>query len=164
MAASRKYDLNPQFEWAGGGFISNSTDLARWVRALYQGHLFSPETFAELVRGVDTPRGGGYSTVEDLLRFADALQENKLLNAHYTALLTTGKIGTPDSTYAYGFLDHKINETRCFGHSGGAPGMNGDLEICPKLGYLGIRTSELCAGNLFNHLDHRSTPYLKYVA
>lgn len=83
-----------------------------------------------------TSAGGGYSTVEDLVKFANALQENKLLNPHYTELLTTGKPGTPDNTYAYGFDDHKINGTRCFGHGGGAPGMNGALEICPGAGYV----------------------------
>jgi D-alanyl-D-alanine carboxypeptidase len=83
-----------------------------------------------------TSAGGGYSTVEDLVKFADALQENKLLNAHYTELLTTGKAGTPDNTYAYGFEDRKISGTRCFGHGGGAPGMNGGLEICPANGYV----------------------------
>ncbi|MGA8621225.1 MAG: hypothetical protein WB660_22210, partial [Candidatus Sulfotelmatobacter sp.] len=35
-----------------------------------------------------------------------------------------------------GFGDHKIDSTRCFGHNGGAPGMNGDLEICPGPGYV----------------------------
>lgn len=83
-----------------------------------------------------TSAGGGYSTVEDLAKFANALQENKLLNAHYTELLTTGKPGTPDNTYAYGFEDRKISGTRCFGHGGGAPGMNGGLEICPANGYV----------------------------
>ena len=83
-----------------------------------------------------TSAGGGYSTVEDLARFADALQGDKLLNAHSTELLTTGKPGTPDSGYAYGFADHMINGTRCFGHGGGAPGMNGALEICPGPGYV----------------------------
>lgn len=83
-----------------------------------------------------TSAGGGYSTVEDLLRFANALQENKLLNNHYTELLTAGKPGTPDRSYAYGFGDRQINGARCFGHSGGAPGMNGDLEICPGPGYV----------------------------
>ncbi len=81
-----------------------------------------------------TSAGGGYSTVEDLVKFASALQQNKLLNSHYTELLTTGKPGTPDNTYAFGFGDHKINGTRCFGHGGGAPGMNGALEICPGPG------------------------------
>jgi D-alanyl-D-alanine carboxypeptidase len=60
MAQHETYDFNPQFEWAGGGFISNSEDLARWVKILYQGHLFTDQTFAELVKGVDTPRGYKY--------------------------------------------------------------------------------------------------------
>jgi CubicO group peptidase (beta-lactamase class C family) len=82
-----------------------------------------------------TSAGGGYSTVEDLLKFANALQENKLLNAQYTELLTTGKVATAaNRLYAYGFADQTINGTRCFGHGGGAPGMNGDLEICPSAG------------------------------
>lgn len=80
--------------------------------------------------------GGGYSTVEDLAKFASALEANKLLNAQYTEMLTTGKPGTPDNTYAYGFQDAKINGVRCFGHGGGAPGMNGDLQICPGPGYV----------------------------
>src|SRR5664279_588577 len=83
-----------------------------------------------------TSAGGGYSTVEDMLSFANALQQNKLLNAHYTELLTTGKIDTPRGKYAYGFQNQVINGTRCFGHGGGAPGMNGDLEICPGPGYV----------------------------
>jgi D-alanyl-D-alanine carboxypeptidase len=83
-----------------------------------------------------TSAGGGYSTVEDLLRFANALQENKLLNAQFTELLTTGKPGTPDNSYAYGFGIHTSTRMRCFGHNGGAPGMNGSLEICPGSGYV----------------------------
>jgi D-alanyl-D-alanine carboxypeptidase len=60
MAEHEHYDFNPQFEWAGGGYISNSADLARWVKVLYQGRLFRPETFRELIKGVDTPRGYKY--------------------------------------------------------------------------------------------------------
>ena len=72
----------------------------------------------------------------DLLRFADALQANKLLSAQYTEMLTTGKPGTPDNSYAFGFEDHKVNGVRCFGHGGGAPGMNGMLQVCPATGYV----------------------------
>jgi hypothetical protein len=51
--------------------------------------------------------------------------------------LTTGKVDTPNgSRYAYGFQDQRFNGVRCFGHGGGAPGMNGDLEICPATGYV----------------------------
>jgi D-alanyl-D-alanine carboxypeptidase len=84
-----------------------------------------------------TSAGGGYSTVEDLLRFAKALQNHKLLDAPHTDLLTTGKVDTPmGGKYAYGFADHSIGALRCFGHGGGAPGMNGNLEICPQAGYV----------------------------
>ncbi len=85
-----------------------------------------------------TSAGGGYSTVEDLLRFANALQQNKLLDAQRTQLLTTGKVDMPGVSrrYAYGFGDGMINGTRCFGHNGGAPGMNGDLDICPGNHYV----------------------------
>lgn len=81
--------------------------------------------------------GGGYTTVGDLLRFANALQEHKLLDAHDTEMLTTGHVATPGGGhYAYGFADAIVNGSRCFGHGGGSPGMNGDLEICPEAGYV----------------------------
>lgn len=81
--------------------------------------------------------GGGYSTVQDLLKFANALQKNRLLNARYTKMLITGKVDTPGGgRYAYGLEDLTVNGTRCFGHNGGAPGMNGDLKICPGSGYV----------------------------
>jgi hypothetical protein len=71
------------------------------------------------------------------MRFANALQANKLLNAQYTELLTTGKVETPSGDkYAFGFQDQVVNGTRCFGHGGGAPGMNGELTICPGPGYV----------------------------
>ena len=84
-----------------------------------------------------TSAGGGYSTVEDLLKFAMALQTNKLLKPQYTEILTTGKVETPNGgKYAYGFQEATVNGTRCFGHGGGAPGMNGELKICPGPGYV----------------------------
>ncbi len=84
-----------------------------------------------------TSAGGGYSTVEDLLKFATALQTNKLLKPQYTEMLTTGKVDTTfGGKYAYGFQEATVNGTRCFGHGGGAPGMNGELKICPGPGYV----------------------------
>jgi len=84
-----------------------------------------------------TSAGGGYSTVEDLLRFANVLNGHKLLNEHYTDLLTTGKVeGGGGGKYAYGFNDNVRDGVRWFGHGGGAPGMNGDLKIFPQSGYV----------------------------
>jgi len=82
--------------------------------------------------------GGGYSTVGDLLRFANALQNHTLLDAAHTEMLTTAKVQMPGGglSYGFGFGTGLINGMRCFGHNGGAPGMNGDLEICPSAGYV----------------------------
>jgi CubicO group peptidase (beta-lactamase class C family) len=82
-----------------------------------------------------TSAGGGYSTVGDLLRFAVALQNHTLLDAKHTELLTTGKVDVPNrGKYAYGFSDRTFAGTRSVGHGGGAPGMNGILDICPQTG------------------------------
>jgi CubicO group peptidase (beta-lactamase class C family) len=78
-----------------------------------------------------TSAGGGYSTVGDLLRFAEALRGHKLLDARHTDLLTSVKVEAPGGgKYAYGFGVTTSNGLHCFGHNGGAPGMNGDLAIC----------------------------------
>lgn len=100
----------------------------------FGGNGLQPNTDTLPYRG--TSAGGGYSTVEDLFRFATALQTHKLLDAQHTELLTTGKVETGRGKYAFGIQDDVINGTRCFGHGGGAPGMNGALQICPGSGYV----------------------------
>jgi CubicO group peptidase (beta-lactamase class C family) len=97
---------------------------------------WAPNTDTLPYRG--TSAGGGYSTVEDLARFADALFSHKLLSPDSTDLLITGKeeLG-PGVIYAYGFEDfHDEDGNRSVGHGGGAPGMNGDLRIYPDSGYV----------------------------
>ena len=85
-----------------------------------------------------TSAGGGYSTVEDLARFAEALMRHELLSPDSTELLVAGKIESwPSAKYAYGFEDSRDAEGNGpVGHGGGAPGMNGDLRIYPKSGYV----------------------------
>jgi D-alanyl-D-alanine carboxypeptidase len=77
-----------------------------------------------------TSAGGGDSTVGDLLKFANALTAHKLLDRKHLELLTARKTGEPAGGYAYGFGTSEEDGIRCFGHGGGAPGMNGDLQIC----------------------------------
>jgi D-alanyl-D-alanine carboxypeptidase len=88
-----------------------------------------------------TSAGGGYSTVEDLARFAHALLSHKLLSAGATKLVITGNPetlpGPLGGRYAYGFEDARAADGNGWvGHGGGAPGMNGDLRIYPKSGYV----------------------------
>jgi len=99
-----------------------------------EGDIWQPNRFLLPYRG--TSAGGGYSTVGDLLQFANALRDNKLLDGYYTKMLTTGKIDMPfGGRYAYGFQDRTMNGSHCFGHGGGSPGMNGELEVCQDSDY-----------------------------
>jgi CubicO group peptidase (beta-lactamase class C family) len=107
-----------------------------------------------------TSAGGGYSTVEDFARFADALLHHRLLSPDSTELLITGKeeIG-PGAEYAYGFLAHLDAEGNGWvGHGGGAPGMNGDLRIYPASGYVVVVLANLdppVAQRVADYLDAR---------
>jgi CubicO group peptidase (beta-lactamase class C family) len=84
-----------------------------------------------------TAAGGGHTTVRDLLRFANALQNNKLLDADDTELLTTGHVAMPiGGHYGYGFEEFTLNGLRCFGHGGLGPGLDDNLKICPAAGYV----------------------------
>lgn len=102
---------------------------------------WEPNTGTLPYRG--TSAGGGYSTAGDLLKFAIALQTHKLLDEQDTEMLTTGTVASPIGMYALGFEDETINGTRCFGHGGGAPGMNGELKICPAQGYVVVVLANL---------------------
>lgn len=78
-----------------------------------------------------TAAGGGDSTVKDLLAFANALASKKLLDAKHLEILTTSKM-KPEwpMKYGYGMSLKDVRGVACFGHGGGAPGMNGELLIC----------------------------------
>jgi D-alanyl-D-alanine carboxypeptidase len=83
-----------------------------------------------------TPAGGGYSTVGDMLAFANALRDHRLLGAAGLEKLTTGGLTGPDGTFfRYDFTDETLEGRRFWGHGGGAPGMNGMLMIFPDSGY-----------------------------
>lgn len=49
--------INPQFEWTGGGLVSNTKDLALWVKNLYEGRVFSQAQLRRLVDPVDFRTG-----------------------------------------------------------------------------------------------------------
>jgi CubicO group peptidase (beta-lactamase class C family) len=90
--------------------------------------------FLHAVKG--GPAGGGFSTVEDLLAFARALQNGTLLSPAYVDTLITGKVQAfEDEKYAYLFGDRTYNGHRIVGHGGGAPGINAQLDIYIDDGY-----------------------------
>ncbi len=53
-----RFILNPQFEWAGGGFVTSGGDLARWAQALHAGPILSEGTRSRMVAGREAPELG----------------------------------------------------------------------------------------------------------
>jgi CubicO group peptidase (beta-lactamase class C family) len=85
------------------------------------------------------PAGGGFSTVEDMLKFHVALRSFKLLNREYTDLVTKGKVDAgPIGRYAYGFGDKVVDGKHIVGHNGGWPGVAANFEMYPELGYTSV--------------------------
>lgn len=52
-----KFIINPQFEWTGGGMVSNSEDLARWAKLMYEGKAFDASLVSEMLNGVPAKLG-----------------------------------------------------------------------------------------------------------
>jgi len=108
-------------------------DHAPWMEALGP---WRENTLMHSVKG--GPAGGGYSTVEDLTRFAMALTDGTLVSSETLALLTSAKsdlVTEPDGgvhSYGYGFgVGAHGDGTPYFGHTGGFPGINAVLRIYP---------------------------------
>ena len=106
-----------------------------------------------------SPAGGGYSTVGDLVRFADALTAGKLLDAEHYGLIRLGRRRGHDRRQVrHGFPGPLAGWRALFGHSGGAPGQNGMLLIYPDSGYVVATLSNgdpPQASSLAQYIGHR---------
>ena len=79
-----------------------------------------------------TSAGGGYSTVGDFFRFAEALQSGVLISKASFEQMTTPH----RNQYGFGMTIRGEGALRTFGHGGGAPGQNGELRVYPESGYV----------------------------
>ena len=79
-----------------------------------------------------TAAGGGYTTVRDLVKFATALQAGTLVSKERLAAATSPQ--NIKGWYGYGFMVSGDGRDRQYGHEGGAPGMNGILNVRPEQG------------------------------
>lgn len=94
------------------------------------------------------PAGGGYSTVDDLWAFSQALQGGKLVSAKTLDLMTSPKDDVHSPEYGYGFgLASQSPLGRKFGHGGGFPGISSLLDIHPDSGWTIIILSNYDGGS-----------------
>jgi CubicO group peptidase (beta-lactamase class C family) len=123
------------------GSLPESVDVpdraVGYMRSSPAGGAWVPNTDTLPWRG--TAAGGGYSTVGDLLRFAQALGSGTLISKATLAEATRPH----QQQYGYGFEVRGEGPLRSYGHGGGAPGMNGELRVFPQLGYVAVGLSNL---------------------
>ncbi len=103
-----------------------------------------------------SPAGGSYSTVYDLLRFAQALHSHQLLSDEFTRFLLQPRVAMGPggaASYAYGFGCHEVGGIRIVGHNGGAPGVGAQFDMYLGLGYTVVLLSNYGAGGLRNIVE-----------
>ena len=88
-----------------------------------------------------TAAGGGYTTVGDLLKFAQALQAGKLLSPAMLAQATSPQM--QEGWYGLGFITVGEGPLRRYGHGGDADGMNADFRVFPESGWVLICLSNI---------------------
>jgi CubicO group peptidase (beta-lactamase class C family) len=140
----RRHVFAPAGMTASGAF-----DLDDPVEDLAVGYYRAPEspygwrenTMINLVRGI--PAGGGYSTVGDLLRFATALQDGRLVSKASLDRLWDAPSGR---NYGAGFEVNRGAVGRAVGHSGLYWGVSTRMRIYLDRGYVAVVLANIDRG------------------
>ncbi len=118
MENTDSYELDQIVPNLAIGYMQNQAENP------YNSSKFQNNLLAHSVKG--SPAGGGYSTLDDLLKYAEALQKNQLAGTKYTNLV----LGLFQNT------ESPDKRPRGFGIAGGAPvGINAMVKTDFKSGY-----------------------------
>lgn len=127
------YEFKPSWKPAMG--YTRKPSVGGSDSSLWQAAWQEPKPGSDFV--VATPMGGGYSTVDDLARFADAIMADQLLSREMTDRVLTGYI---DAEYGgrdgYGFETRHLNGVKMAGHRGALTGSSNQVEFYPDFGYV----------------------------
>lgn len=105
---------------------------------------------------IGNPAGNAFSTAPDMVRFAQALANRRLLSPTYADLMTSGKMPhapqnaqPPDqlTLVGYGPDIHIVNDQTVVGHTGGAAGETTNLDIYPDQDWITVILSNYTATN-----------------
>jgi CubicO group peptidase (beta-lactamase class C family) len=113
--------------------------------AIVDGEARDPNT--NVMGLIGSPAGGGYSTVLDLVRFAAALGDGRLLAPERLERIWSPPGGGAESN-RYGYLWGSGVEAghRWVGHNGGGPGVSADFRYFPDSGYVVVVLSNVSEG------------------
>jgi CubicO group peptidase (beta-lactamase class C family) len=126
-------------------FYTRPTVLAD--RSIAHGYMTQPSgervdiTTTPWLPYIGSPYHGAFSSAPDLLRFANALHGDKLLNPAFTRVVTGGKQALDPTErppvdgevqfYGYGHREAVTADYRVVGHSGSGPGRATNLDVFP---------------------------------
>ena len=105
-------------------------------------------------RGISA--GGGYCTVADMVKFAEALQGGKLVSPALLQQATTAQ--NHKGWYGFGFVVQGEGREHQYGHEGGAPGSNSAIVVLPAQGYVIVGLANVdpdAIGNVVNYIARR---------
>ncbi|MDH5742656.1 MAG: beta-lactamase family protein, partial [Candidatus Aminicenantes bacterium] len=98
---------------------------------------------------IGSPPSGGFSTVDDLLKFAEALRSDLLISRESKELLMSVKARSSSMNYGYGFIIESSRKFgRVVGHGGAAPGVSSNFRMFVDKGYAMIILSNYSEASL----------------
>jgi CubicO group peptidase (beta-lactamase class C family) len=132
------------------GFDRNKTlpNLAMgYGKVQEEGEAFWRKTaFAGKING--QPSGGGFSTVDDLLNFSEALKSDLLISSESKEILMSAKPGLSSMNYGYGFWIESSRFGRVVGHGGVGFGMSANFRMFVDREYTMIILSNFSEASL----------------
>jgi CubicO group peptidase (beta-lactamase class C family) len=114
MTDSDSYEMDYPVENLAIGYSQDRKSPCGWQNNLYK----------HVIKG--GPAGGGFSTVNDLHRFARAIQTGKLVSQESLEKMWKDHSG---ENYGYGFSVEDGPNGKVVGHGGGFSGINSNLDI-----------------------------------
>ena len=135
MIHSDSYEMDQPVPNLAIGYHPNPNNESGWNNNLY----------VNVLKG--GPAGGGFSTVEDLHRFALALTGYKLLGKALTEEAYSPKPNSHSPYYGYGFGVRGTADNRIIGHNGGFQGMSTNMNIYLDKGYIAVVLSNYSAAS-----------------
>lgn len=121
MTDSDSYEMDYPVENLAIGYSRDRNSPYGWQNNLYK----------HVIKG--GPAGGGFSTVKDLHRFAQAIQTGKLVSQESLNKMWKDHAG---EYYGYGFSVEEGPNGKVVGHGGGFDGINSNLDIYLDKGYI----------------------------
>lgn len=107
-----KYVMNPQFEWTGGGLVSNVEDLARWVRVIHSGTIIPYDMYREMMIPMDFKSGNAAETGYGFATFV--WKNDETVSYGHTGMMPgylTAMVYFPDGDYSIALQINSDNRT-----------------------------------------------------